>query len=103
MASRRRVQSNRQSGFSLFLIMVVVAIVIVACGVRSVSLHRQSKELEITEAQLEAQPESEHIRTEELVEKEKYMKTKKYIEDEAKNKLGLVNRDEIVIKPKEKD
>ena len=26
---------------------------------------------------------------------------KKYIEDEAKNKLGLVNEDEIVIKPKE--
>ena len=75
MASRRRVQSNRQSGFSLFLIMVVVAIVIVACGVRSVSLHRQSKELEITEAQLEAQLESEHIRTEELVEKEKYIRS----------------------------
>jgi cell division protein FtsB len=31
------------------------------------------------------------------------MKTKKYIEDEAKNKLGLVNSDEILIKPKEKD
>ena len=29
------------------------------------------------------------------------MKTKKYIEDEAKNKLGLVNKDEYLIKPKE--
>lgn len=103
MASRRRVQSNKQSGLSLFLIMVVVGVVIVACSFRSMSLYRQSKELEITQSQLEAQLESEKVRAEELVEKEKYMKTKKFIEDEAKNKLGLVNKDEIVIKPKEKD
>ena len=67
------------------------------------SLYRQSKELEITQSQLQAQLESEQVRAEELIEKEKYMKTKKFIEDEAKNKLGLVNKDEIVIKPKEKD
>ena len=31
------------------------------------------------------------------------MQTKDYIEDEAKNKLGLVYPDEIVIKPNESD
>lgn len=103
MSKRRVVQSNKQSGLTAFLIMVVVITVIVACSVRSFSLHRQSKELAITEVQLEEQLSNEKARADELVEKEKYMKTKKYIEDEAKNKLGLVNRDEIVIKPKEDD
>ena len=96
-----RVKSNRQSGATLTLVFVVVAIVMVAACVRSLDLHHKSKELAVTEAQLESTLEAEQIRAEELVEREKYMKTKKYIEDEAKNKLGLVNEDEIVIKPKE--
>ena len=36
-----------------------------------------------------------------LEQQQKYMKTRKYIEDEAKDKLGLVYPDEIVIKPRE--
>mgnify|MGYP002859989153 CR=1 FL=1 len=100
---RRRVKSNKQSAMNVVLIFIVVITVIVACSVRSVSLHRQNKELAITESQLEEQIKYEQLRSEELEEKEKYMKTKKYIEDEAKNKLGLVNKDEIVIKPKEKE
>ena len=103
MQTRRTRKTNRQSKFGLFVVFLVVLTVIVACGVRSVSLRKQSRELAITEAQIEAQLKAEQIRTEELEEKEKYMKTKKYIEDEAKNKLGLVNKDEIVIKPREND
>ncbi|MCR5542532.1 MAG: septum formation initiator family protein [Eubacterium sp.] len=103
MSNRRVRKSNTQSRFGLAVVFLVVVIVIVACGVRSLSLNRQRKELKITESHLEMQIKNENLRTEELEEKEKYMKTKKYIEDEAKNKLGLVNKDEIVIKPKEDD
>ena len=67
--SKRVVRRKRkQSGFVLFLAMLVMVMVVVAC-----------------------------------TEKELYMQTKDYIEDEAKNKLGLVYPDEIVIKPKESD
>ena len=103
MQRRVRRKSNRQSRALLLLVFMVVLTVIVACGVRSVSLHRQGKELAITESQLESQLKAERIRSEDLESREKYMKTKKYIEDEAKNKLGLVNKDEYLIKPKEKD
>ena len=96
-----RVKSNRQSGMTMMVIIITVSIVMVAACVRSLDLHHKSRELAVTEAQLESTLEAEQIRAEELVEREKYMKTKKYIEDEAKNKLGLVNEDEIVIKPKE--
>ena len=85
----------------MMLVFVAVAVVMVSACVRSVDLHHKNKELAVTQAQLESTLEAEEIKAEELVEREKYMKTKKYIEDEAKNKLGLVNEDEIVIKPKE--
>lgn len=103
MAKRIRRQSNRQSRAFLIMVLMVVLTVIVACGVKSYSLHRQSRELAITESQLEAQLKTEMLRTEDLENREKYMKTKKYIEDEAKNKLGLVNKDEYLIKPKDID
>ncbi len=103
MQRRRTRKTNRQSKLGLFVVFLVVLTVIIACGVRSISLRKQSRELAITESQLENQIESEHLRTDELEEREKYMKTKKYIEDEAKNKLGLVNEDEIVIKPRVSD
>ena len=40
-------------------------------------------------------------RIQKLEEKEEYMKTKKYVEEVARNQLGLVYPDEIVIRPKE--
>ena len=36
-----------------------------------------------------------------LLAQQQYMQTNKYIEDVAKDKLGLVYPDEIVIKPQE--
>ena len=101
---RRKVRkSNKQSNAGLMLVFLVVLIIVSACSVRSVSLYHKSKELSVTQAQLEQQLEDANNRSAELEEREKYMKTKKYIEDEAKNKLGLVNSDEILIKPKEDD
>jgi cell division protein FtsL len=101
---RRRVRkSNRQSNAGIALIFVVVLIIVIASGVRVVSLQQKNKELSITQAELEQKLEEANNKASELEEREKYMKTKKYIEDEAKNKLGLVNSDEILIKPKEKD
>ena len=96
-------KSNRQSMLPIVLIFLVVLIVAISCGARSYSLHKKSQELSVTQTQLETQLSEANNKTEELKEREKYMKTKKYIEDEAKNKLGLVNEDEIVIKPKDKD
>ena len=83
--------------------MLIMFMVVVACTVRSLGLYKRSKELKVTKAHLETQLNEANIRSEQLKEKELYMQTKDYIEDEAKNKLGLVYPDEIVIKPKDKD
>ena len=53
------------------------------------------------EEQLQAQLEEEKERAEELEEYRIYVKTKQYAEEVAKEKLGLVNPDEILLKPEE--
>ena len=50
---------------------------------------------------LTEQIEQENIRKEEIEEFKKYIKTKKYIEDTAREKLGLVYEDEIIIQTEE--
>ncbi len=42
-------------------------------------------------------------RSKELEEYRIYVQTKQYIEEVAKQKLGLVNPDEILLKPKKKE
>ena len=50
------------------------------------------------DALLEAIAEEE-ARAEEIADFEAYTKTKKYVEDIAKERLGLVYEDEIIFKP----
>ncbi len=96
-------QSNKRSNLGITLLLLLTLAIAVGCGMRVAALHHRSKELSITQAQLEERLEEVQNESKELEERGKYMKTKKYIEDEAKNKLGLVNEDEILIKPKQSD
>lgn len=80
--------------FSLLLLAVLVF-------VKSMSLMEQKEELLVQAAELTAQIEDAEEEYAELEEKEEYMKTKKYVEDVARNQLGLVYPDEIVIRPEE--
>ncbi len=52
---------------------------------------------------LEARLEEEQERKEELEEKQDYMSTINYIEDVAREKLGLVYSDEVIFKEKDDD
>ena len=96
-------KSNKSSRATILLVLLVVVVIVAATVIRSLSLSEKRDELAITEVQLEQQLEEANNKADELAEREKYMKTKKYIEDEAKNKRGLVNKDEILIKPKDRD
>ncbi len=53
------------------------------------------------EATLERQIEEEKQRTLLLTEKKKHTQTKQYVEEVAKDKLGLVYPDEVLLKAKE--
>lgn len=73
------------------MIMVVVA-------VRSVELQRKIAGYDTQIASLSAQIDSETARAEEIEEYRKYTQTKAYVEEVAKDKLGLVYEGEILFK-----
>ena len=52
---------------------------------------------------LQAQLDQEKERAEDLEEYKVYVKTKQYAEEVAKERLGLVNPDEILLKPEDEN
>ena len=96
MARRVQFRSKRQNHFGMIMVFVLVAMFCSAIGIKSISLkHKRddyNKRIQALEHQIEEQTE----RTKELEEYEKYTKTSKYVEEVAKEKLGLVYEDEIV-------
>jgi len=81
------------------MIVFVVAAFSIVLLIYSQSLKRQSEELAQKKAVIEKKLEQEEQRTKDLEELEKYMQTKKYVEEVAKERLGLVYPDEILIEP----
>ena len=64
-------------------------------------LQRKKQEYAAREVALEQQIAEEEKRTEEIEEFRKYTKTKKYAEEVAKDRLGLVHEGEIIFKEKQ--
>ena len=105
MSERRRVrrgktrQDKAANRMTLIGISLVVASLAVAINLRGTSLKAKDREYQVREANLERQVEAEKERAEELEERRIFVQTKQYIEQVAKERLGLVNPDEILLKP----
>lgn len=67
----------------------------------SIQMKAQLEAYKAREASLTEQIEEEKLRTQEIEEFEKYSQTKKYKEEVAREKLGLVYEDEILIETEE--
>ena len=95
---KRRVAYRRrhQNRFSLFLVSLVVLMIMVVVAVRSVELQRKTAGYDTQIASLSAQIEAEQTRAEQIEEFGKYTQTKAYVEEVAKDKLGLVYEGEIL-------
>lgn len=81
------------------MIVFVVFVFCICVGVKAHFLKVEKAELAAKQEMLQKQIKSEEKRAEELEALEKYMQTKKYMEDVAREKLGLVYPDEILIEP----
>lgn len=90
--TRRRMLEHR---LSILLISCVIVVLGVTLSVASISLHRKNQNYKAQEAELETQLEEEELRAEEIDELEEYVGTDEYVEDVAKDKLGLVYPNEI--------
>ena len=80
-------------------ITLVVMCLAVAINIKGADLKQSDLDYRIREENLEVQVKAEEKRTEELKDYKIYVKTKQYAEEVAKEKLGLVNPDEILLKP----
>lgn len=102
MARRAAYRKKRQNKFGMFLVSIVVIMLMVVVAVKSRELEEKKATYQKREAELLEQIAAEEQRAEEIAEYEKYTQTKKYIEDIAKEKLGLVYEGEIVFKDENK-
>lgn len=96
----RRAHRRRQHMGAWGIILIVLAVFGVSTigGIQLKQKNYTYQERE--EALMEAIAEEER-RADEIAEFEAYTRTKKYVEDVAKEKLGLVYEDEIIFKSKE--
>lgn len=101
MARRRRKAAYRrgnQNHFSMVLVVMVVALITAAVAMRSIELTERLEAYTAREAELNQQIETEEQRAEEIENFRKYTQTKRYVEEVAKDKLGLVYEGEILFK-----
>lgn len=81
--------------------LTVVLILLCVLTVHTNKLRATDADYAAKVAALSAEVEEESKREEELEEYQVYVQTKQYIEQIAREKLGLVNPDEAIVKPNE--
>lgn len=82
----------------MLLVTTVVLMMLIVVTVKSVELREKRAFYAMREEALMQEIAAEEARTEEIAEYEKYTQTKKYVEEIAKEKLGLVYEGEIIFK-----
>ena len=82
----------------MVLVSLVVLMIVLVVAVKSVELNKKRDELLAKEQQLNEQYEAEQKRTESIEEFRTYTQTKRYAEEVAKDKLGLVYEGEVLFK-----
>lgn len=98
MATRMNRNKRLKKHIGSFAIVGVVLLLLVFVSAATLSLRVSNAEKEARIQELESQIEEEEKRSEEIEEYGKYVQTKKYAEEVAKDKLGLVYEDEIIFK-----
>lgn len=94
---RKRSQNHRSS---VLAISAVVLLLTVMVSANSMTLKAKNREYLAQETELKEQIQAEKDRAKEIKELDKYVGTDKYVEDVAKEKLGLVHDNEIIFKAK---
>ena len=89
---------RRDHRLGMFMAVAVVIVLVAIVGVKSMELKARLNSQRLREADLEKRIEEQMQRSEEIAEFETYTKTRKYIEEVAKEKLGLIYEGEIIFR-----
>lgn len=99
MAKRRvAYRKQNQNRFAMVLVALVLLMLILVVNIRKDELTEKQAAYIERQEELQRKIDQEEARSAEIEEYEKYTQTQEYIEDMAKEKLGLVYEDEIVFK-----
>lgn len=97
--AERRKRAVRQHRLSMLGICGVLFLLTLVLSIESVSLRAKNKEYQAMEIQLQTKLQEAQEKKEELDELEAYIGTDEYVAEVAKDKLGLVNKNEILFEP----
>ena len=107
MSTQRRTRRRRKDRWGNRLAIIGITLVVFSLGVvvnvKSASMRKKDLEYQVREEALMQQLDQEKNRAQELEEYKVYVQTKQYVEEVAKQKLGLVKPDEILLKPVPKE
>ena len=94
---KRRRKNRTGAGIITLLVLILFTII----SYRRIGLADEIKKDQTQLARLDDQIQEQKDRADDIENMSKYSKTKEYIEDIARKKLGLVYKDEIIFKEKE--
>lgn len=101
MARGLTFRKKRNNRLGMLCVGVVVFTLCAVLLFSMLSLYKKRADYNDRIELLNSQIDDEKKRTEELEEYEKYTKTSAYVEEVAKDRLGLVYSDEIIFQPEE--
>ena len=99
--NKRQKADRTGSRLALVAVTVVVVSLAVALNVKTKDDNVRNEQLITREQALDRQLKDQEDRAADLKEERVYVQTKQYIEEVAKEKLGLVYEDEILLKPQD--
>lgn len=99
--TKSRMKRDRRSHMVTWGILLIALAVFAVSSIAGLQLKQKNQSYQAREKALQEEIEKEEERSEEIEDLEAYTKTKKYVEDVAKDKLGLVYEDEIIFKANE--
>ena len=97
--SRRRRRDKWGNRLAIIGITLVVGSLAVVVNIRTAAMKVKAEEYQQRYESLQTQMEKEKERFSKLEERRIYVQTKQYVEEIAKEKLGMVKEDEILLKP----
>lgn len=94
---------KHKKGTGIGLIAFVVLLLFGIIAYKTIDLEKKTKQAELRINQLNSQIKEQEEEAEEINNLKAYVQTKGYIEDIAREKLGLVYEDEIILESKEEE
>lgn len=101
MRTMAKTKHRQKKSFNLMtplILIAAVAVIAFSINLSSTDLREQEQIYLEREADLQEQIKAEQKRTEELEQQKKHVGMKQYIEEVARDRLGLIDPDEVLIK-----